>query len=291
MTNLPLAFEGRIRTKYVFCVINFRKLRIKMVRLVKMDPDSRDNLPWSRINDYLLEVGASQSKDGFIQKATTAVERIVSFDAASGIFDMERRVIWGIGLSARWQKAYNDYYRHICPPFSAKGGPSYPDPRFFEQRFYRFSDYRDSEFYADFARVNNLEHAMVTAMPGSKITLNPHRTRWVSAFSEKERAIMEILTPHLNNFFSTLQKLSDSADGRPSLEDIRARFPNLTDREAEIAHLLCRRLTAPEMATRLFISVRTVESHIAKLYAKLGVRSKREAIMRMTVGDLGHRDE
>jgi DNA-binding CsgD family transcriptional regulator len=256
-----------------------------------MYPDSRDDLPWSRINDYLLEVGASQSKDEFIQKATTAVERIIPFDAAAGIFDLERRVLGGPGLSPRWQKAYNDYYRLICPLFSVKGGPSFPDPRFFTLRQFRFSDYRDSEFYEDFARVNSLERSLVAPMPGSIIILTAYRTRWVSAFSEEECAILEILNLHLNNYYSIFNKLTDSAIAGPTLEVIRARFPNLTDREGEIGHLLCRRLTASEIATRLFISVRTVESHIARLYGKLGVRSKREAITLITAGDLGYREK
>jgi DNA-binding CsgD family transcriptional regulator len=286
-----LFFKFHIRTKYAFYEKARRNMRRKMVRSVQKYLDSRDDLPWSRINDYLLEVGASQSKDEFIQRAATAVERIIPFDAAAGIFDLERRVLGGPGLSPRWQKAYNDYYRHICPPFSENGGPSYPDPRFFELRFHRYSDYRDSEFYTDFARINSLEHALHAPMPGVAILLVPHRTRWVSAFSEMERAILEILNLHLNNFYSIFNKLTDSEIAGPNLEAIRIRFPDLSERECEIGHLLCRRLTASDIATRLFISVRTVESHIARLYSKLGVRSKREAIGRMTAGDLGHRDE
>ncbi len=39
-----------------------------------------------------------------------------------------------------------------------------------------------------------------------------------------------------------------------------------------------RGLTAGQVAERLFISKRTVETHLERAYSKLGVRSKRELI-------------
>jgi DNA-binding CsgD family transcriptional regulator len=51
---------------------------------------------------------------------------------------------------------------------------------------------------------------------------------------------------------------------------------SLTARELEVARLAARRLTAAEIAQQLFISRRTVEGHLANVYAKLGVHSKRE---------------
>jgi class 3 adenylate cyclase/DNA-binding CsgD family transcriptional regulator len=54
----------------------------------------------------------------------------------------------------------------------------------------------------------------------------------------------------------------------------------LTPRELDVARLAARGQTAPEIAQALFIGERTVESHLARIYAKLGVASKRELLQR-----------
>jgi DNA-binding CsgD family transcriptional regulator len=54
----------------------------------------------------------------------------------------------------------------------------------------------------------------------------------------------------------------------------------LSRREREVAILAAHGQTAPQIAERLFVSVRTVESHLAAIYVKLGVESKTELIRR-----------
>ena len=54
----------------------------------------------------------------------------------------------------------------------------------------------------------------------------------------------------------------------------------LSRREREVALLASRGQTAAEIASHLFLSKRTVESHLASIYAKLGVGSKTELIRR-----------
>jgi DNA-binding CsgD family transcriptional regulator len=55
---------------------------------------------------------------------------------------------------------------------------------------------------------------------------------------------------------------------------------SLTAREREVAELAARGRTAKEIAEELFIGTRTVETHLARIYPKLGVGSKRELARR-----------
>jgi DNA-binding CsgD family transcriptional regulator len=53
---------------------------------------------------------------------------------------------------------------------------------------------------------------------------------------------------------------------------------SLTPREREILQFLSEAGSAPQMAEKLSVSVRTVESHLANAYRKLGVRTREDAI-------------
>lgn len=56
--------------------------------------------------------------------------------------------------------------------------------------------------------------------------------------------------------------------------------PSITPRELEILALLADGLTTRQIARRLDISPRTVENHVAKLYRKLDVGSRMQAVAR-----------
>ncbi|MGW5927753.1 helix-turn-helix transcriptional regulator [Streptomyces anulatus] len=60
-----------------------------------------------------------------------------------------------------------------------------------------------------------------------------------------------------------------AADDRPDAE-----LASLTPREREIAAVITEGLTTPAIAARLYLSPRTVESHLARIYRKTGVTSR-----------------
>lgn len=57
---------------------------------------------------------------------------------------------------------------------------------------------------------------------------------------------------------------------------------SLTRREHEVARLAATGMSAREIGESLFVGKRTVESHLANVYAKLGVDSKLQLVRRAT---------
>jgi len=53
----------------------------------------------------------------------------------------------------------------------------------------------------------------------------------------------------------------------------------VSDREREVLLLAARGLSGKEIATQLFISERTVQTHLASIYDKLGAKNKTEAML------------
>jgi pimeloyl-ACP methyl ester carboxylesterase len=70
--------------------------------------------------------------------------------------------------------------------------------------------------------------------------------------------------------------------GRPRPRHVRVRIgaEALSRREREIVQLAADGQTTPEMARSLYLSERTIETHLANAYAKLGVHSRLELVRR-----------
>jgi DNA-binding CsgD family transcriptional regulator len=56
----------------------------------------------------------------------------------------------------------------------------------------------------------------------------------------------------------------------------------LTAQERQIAHMARDGLSNPEIGTRMFLSPRTVEWHLRRVYAKLGIRSRHQLAVAIT---------
>jgi len=56
--------------------------------------------------------------------------------------------------------------------------------------------------------------------------------------------------------------------------------PGLTPRERDVARLAVQGLSIKDIATQLVIGERTVETHLASIYRKLGVRSRADLMAR-----------
>lgn len=138
----------------------------------------------------------------------------------------------------------------------------------------------------------------VSALLAQRVGLEAQARLHMSASMElaERHSLIEVFVrggPHVLQLVSTL------IDRRSTLRDAilrRAREANsaprdstlvepLTQRELEILSYLPSRLTNAELASRCYVSVNTVKTHVARIYRKLGVANRDEAVARAE--DLG----
>ena len=64
-------------------------------------------------------------------------------------------------------------------------------------------------------------------------------------------------------------------------------FPELTEREMEVLHLLAQGLNNQQIAQRLVITVKTVRNHVSNIFSKLQVADRVQAVLRARNAGLG----
>ena len=91
---------------------------------------------------------------------------------------------------------------------------------------------------------------------------------------------------HLDELLTAVRRAAVTPDvfsaaglGEAMRRRSRAPAPLLTKREAEVLTLLGEGLSVQQVARRLFLSESTVKTHVAKVYDKLGVTNRAQAIM------------
>jgi DNA-binding CsgD family transcriptional regulator len=99
--------------------------------------------------------------------------------------------------------------------------------------------------------------------------------------SSRDEAILLAVRPHLANLISLHKRLENMPADHLFAAELARESQLLSRREAEIAGLLCKRLHVQEIAERLTLSRRTVETHIQHIYNKLHVNSRIELLHRL----------
>jgi DNA-binding CsgD family transcriptional regulator len=143
----------------------------------------------------------------------------------------------------------------------------------------RFSDvlrlnaFRRLELHAEVCAPLGINHVMklffaVGDAGAAYIVLDSERR----AFSDRDRAVLDVLAPHLALIRRRSLLL---ADGSPVAVAATAL---LSARERDVLRLVASGMTNREIGASLFIAPGTVRKHLDNIYAKLGVRSRAQAV-------------
>ena len=136
--------------------------------------------------------------------------------------------------------------------------------------FFTLRAFRRLGLHAAMCRPLGIDYVMKiyleTGSPGASVIFD----RGGRDFSERDRAVLNTLGPHL----ALIRRRTRESRTRPENEITSM----LTAREREVLDLVACGWTNGEIAAALFIAQGTVRKHLDNVYAKLGVRSRAQAV-------------
>ncbi len=100
------------------------------------------------------------------------------------------------------------------------------------------------------------------------------RSRWPDVYPAAEQAARLLIPGGVNGWIARLDRLEPPASQASG--DVPQALAPLTEAERRVALAVSRGLTNKEAAAELFVSVKTIDSHLQRIYPKLFVRSRGE---------------
>ncbi len=230
---------------------------------------------WKKLYELINDVARQKDTASMLDVISDQIDPLVPADHGVVIAEL----IEGLPYSRRWPP----YTERLAPLFNTHYNRTVPVA--YDWRHHRLGpvDWRkfpNSEYDSDFNRPLGIGHTLGIGVcggePGCEMVISMHRSRRDSGFTDEDVRLMNLLREPFERIYrmrSELDTLEDSG-----LFEVEREYGarRLSPREAEVAGLLCRRLTLREIAGLLGISPRTVERHALHIYQKLNVSGRQE---------------
>lgn len=270
------------------------------------------NLPAQDLQD-VVDIShralACEGMDELLQESLAAMERAIG--ARSSVYGHVRlgrrhiRVSEGTergvprGAMAEWCAQY-----HTQDPFMQRYLETLstaPRNVIVSSEVIAHREYVSTRFYNEFMKPQSVYHVMIIGLkprgrpPFGFIGL--HRSLSDRAFSASEVAKADLLAPCLRGAVERIQgrKLADRAQelnaprsepparlvGEEELSRRMLVF-GLSPREQDVVALVYQGLSSTQIASRLHISVRTVDNHLRSVFEKTGVHNRTALVYRLT---------
>jgi len=233
-----------------------------------------ESLPWGKINEFVLLLETSQTVDELYRNAVHSIGRLIPCDVGALFFAERDSLEWVLSdAEPSYRKAFNEYYRYRFPMRIEELGT---------ERIVDFDRFRETEYARDFILPTGSRYSLGIYGEGP-VCLTVTRFRWAPRFSEIEIRILEIVHSHINSLYRLLEGTRRTGNQSPETRERRSLEVLLTPREVEILDRVLCRETAAAAARAFGLSRRTVEKHIANIYEKAGVSSRRRLFEKLGI--------
>ncbi|MBN1314111.1 MAG: hypothetical protein JXA42_01540 [Anaerolineales bacterium] len=249
-------------------------------------------LPWEDIHDFLLDVGRERDPNGFCVQIVEKIYPLIPYDKARIYFVGDNDKICGealFGVEKYWSDAYLEYYSGIengryeissksdaLLHSQKRGHHPFPD---LVGSVTDWTQVEPDEFVSGYIRPQGLRYStgvwLHSADDSMKSVYMLDRTSR-SGFTPREIEMLRRIHPHLENLH---KNLTVREPNRVRHSRAQASKEHLTEREAEIAELLCKGLTPNAISSKLCLSLSTVYRHIANMHKKLDVSNRQELLL------------
>jgi DNA-binding CsgD family transcriptional regulator len=249
-------------------------------RGVKKDMSHQLEVAWPKINEYLLHLNSQRNQPDLCKTALKELSGLIAYDTAYFFIVDQQRQAYNfevLNVPEKSIEAYLNYYEAI-DPCRAKTPPTASTMA----TDWNELGIRNTEFAADYARPNEIHYTAGLqfhndqGIPCGALVIT--RSRSGKGFSDSEMSHLAIIKPHLNNLYNFMANSTSSHNTAPGLLD----NTDLTNREKEIAALVCQGLNTQAISSLLIISPQTVYQHIKKIFKKLDISSRPELIAKIS---------
>jgi len=249
---------------------------------------------YEAVLSFLRQLYAVERLEAFPRRAMAGLGRLIESDVLTYNEIYPRRIRADFldepaGIIDRWQRATFERYTDQHPLITHYARTRERYPRKISD-FLTLTQFKNLALHTEFFRPLGLNYQMAVTIPSTPdLVIGIALNRSQADFSERDRSVLEVIRPHLAQAYRNAAERTRLTERAASVERIeqgggRQVTPEagaLTRREHEVLSLVAEGKTNPEIGARLTISGRTVQKHLEHVYAKLGVRSRTAAAVKL----------
>lgn len=248
----------------------------------------RGDAPWERIHEFLFDCGGIRNPRELSEEVVKKIDRLIPFDQARVYYvDYSGNLCdeYLLNVNKKWSSLYREYYSKVengkyALLANLNKNISHVALPPVEECIHDWTNAQPSEYITDYLKPQGLKYSfgfgLFDAYDTLKCGISLDRTGSVK-FTGTEIEIMYYIRTHIDNLhrnlFATvpIDKINAGTGGGVPL----------SQREFEIAGLIKNGMSTETISKKLFLSKKTVYRHVANIFAKMNISSRRELVMKL----------